>query len=107
MGREAQINASNSFIRRIAVIRHKWRLSAEKFIGQHADTPVIDVRVVLLSVDHLGRQVVESAAHRVATIVRRMGRPPEIRYLGFELEVRETRCPTSWPRRMFSGLMSR
>lgn len=87
MHRESQIDAPNPPIRRVSIIRNKWRLAAQEFIGQHANAPIVDIRVVLLAIDHFRRQIIERAAHRVSPVGGRVRRPSEIG--DFRLELRE------------------
>lgn len=87
MHRESQIDAPNPLIRRVSIVRNKRRLAAQEFIGQHANAPIVNIRVVLLAIDHFRRQIIERTAHRVSPVGGRVRRPSEIG--DFRLELRE------------------
>ena len=67
------------------VITFKRRSADNEFVGENAQAPDIDTFVVrsifTVAVDHLRREVVQSATHRVPAIGRRMYTPPEISQL--------------------------
>ena len=75
---EAEIQLADALVRHVLRLRFEGRMAAQKLVGQHADAPVVDGRVVVLVIDHLGRQVIQGAAHGVTAVGRRVCRPAKI-----------------------------
>mmetsp|Transcript_12027 Transcript_12027/g.30948 ORF Transcript_12027/g.30948 Transcript_12027/m.30948 type:complete len:209 (+) Transcript_12027:209-835(+) len=83
---ELQINLGNPFVRRLVPFGFKGRLAHQELVAQHPERPQVDVAVVRLALDHLGREVVERAAERGPARRRCMHRPTKIGNLQLPLE---------------------
>jgi hypothetical protein len=55
------------------------RRADQKLVRQDSQSPQVDLVGMFAVLDHLGREVIERAAERVAPVRRRVDRPPEIR----------------------------
>lgn len=65
-------------VRALRVLRLEWRPADEELVAQNAQAPLVDRVVVALAIDHLRRQVVERAAHRLALVRLGVRRPAEV-----------------------------
>jgi len=56
----------------------EWRRTNNKLVHEHAECPIIDLLVVLATLDHLGWEVVERAAEGGPPIAGRVYAPTKI-----------------------------
>jgi hypothetical protein len=81
VGREAEVDLDDAALGFRVPLRLKGRRAAEEFLREDAEGPVVHGVVVVLVLDHLGREVVERAAERRAARGGGMDGPAEIRDL--------------------------
>lgn len=71
----------------------KRRLADQKLVRQHPEAPQVHLLIVPIVLaagpDHLGRQVIERAAQRLAPVIRRVHAPPEIGNLDLPVDAHE------------------
>ena len=75
---KAIVDCQNFSIRFVRIFILKRRIAYQKLVRQHAQTPVVDLFVVSIVVDHFGRQIVQRTAHGLPTRRRRMYTPAKV-----------------------------
>ena len=86
MRREGQVDSGNAAEGGTLSIGNEGSVTGQEFVGQDSERPNINVRVVRLALDHLRRQVVQSAAHGLTTQGRGVDRPSKVSELHFALQ---------------------
>ena len=108
MRREFQIQSTNAFVRLFLLLWFERGITTQEFVSQYSNTPIVNSRIVGLVIDYLRGQVIQCTGYCLTELMRRVDRPTEISDLRFVLCNHNTiQRNTSYPRRMFSGLMSR
>lgn len=69
---ELQVEFANAIIRQSLIVSLKWWEATRQLEGQDAEAPDVDCAIVCLvcPCHHFRRQIVESAAHRLAAVRR-------------------------------------
>ena len=89
MARKLQINFSNALVSVRVALRFKWWITHEKFVGQHTETPYVNVCIVGQPLYHLRRQIVQRTAQSLAAQTWRVHAPAEVRNLQVATMIQE------------------
>jgi len=75
---ELEIHFRDPLISLVVGLRLEGRLPYEELVRENPEGPQVDLLVVHVPLDHLGRKIVQRSAHRRASRRRRVYGPPEI-----------------------------
>jgi len=75
---ELEVHLRDPLISLVVGLCLEGRLPYEELVREHPEGPQVDLLVVHVPLDHLGRKVVQRSAHRRSPRRRRVNGPPEI-----------------------------
>jgi hypothetical protein len=67
----------------------EWGLTDSELVGEHAKSPIVDLLVVLATLDHLEREVVKGAAKGGAAVARCVDAPAKVANLELAVDAQE------------------